>query len=60
MGKVQIKLNNGSEWLIKYVRHIPTMKINMISTWKLVDSCCVFMFGKVWWKITKRALLIEK
>ena len=25
-GKVRIKLNNGSEWLLKDVRHIPAMK----------------------------------
>ena len=31
-GKVRIKLNNGSEWMLKYVRQIPAMKINLIST----------------------------
>ena len=31
MGKVQIKVNNGNEWLLKYVRHIPVMRINLIS-----------------------------
>ena len=31
-GKVHIKLNNVSEWLLKDVRHIPSMKINLIST----------------------------
>ena len=30
--KVHIKLNNGNEWLLKDVRHIPAMKINLIST----------------------------
>ena len=30
-GKVQIKLNNGNEWPLKYVRNIPAMKRNMIS-----------------------------
>ena len=24
-GKVRIKLNNGNDWPLKYVRHIPTM-----------------------------------
>ena len=33
MGKVWIKLNNGNKSLLKYVRHIPTMKTNIISTW---------------------------
>ena len=46
MGKVHIKLNNGNEWLLKYVRHIPCMKINMISTGQLGDSGCLSMFGK--------------
>ena len=30
-GKVQINLNNGSEWMLKDVRHIPAMKRNLIS-----------------------------
>ena len=46
-GKVQIKLNNGSEWLLKDVRHIPSMKINLISTRKLGDSSCLSMFEKI-------------
>ena len=29
-GKAQIKLNNGIEWMLKYVTKIPAMKINMI------------------------------
>ena len=31
-GKVQIKLNNGIELLLKDVRHILAMKRNLIST----------------------------
>ena len=53
MGKVWIKLNNGNEWLLKDVRHIPAMKRNMISTRQLGDSGCFSMFGKTWWKVTK-------
>ena len=60
MGKVRIKLNNGNELLLKYVRNIPTMKRNMISTRQLEDNDCLSMFGKTWWKITKGALVIEK
>ena len=33
---------------------------NMISTRKLGDSGCFSMFGKMWWNITKGALVIEK
>ena len=60
MGKVWIKLNNGSEWRLKYVRHIPTMKRNLISIGKLGDSCFLSTFGEMWWKITKGSLVIKK
>jgi hypothetical protein len=32
MGKVQINLNNGKQWLLKGVRHVPYLRINLIST----------------------------
>ena len=35
MGKVRIKLKNGNEWLLKYIRHNPAMKRNSISTGRL-------------------------
>ena len=44
MGKVRIKLNNGNEWLLKDVRHIPAMKRNLISIGKLGDSGCLSTF----------------
>ena len=59
MGKVLIKLNNGNEWMLKYVRHILAMKRNLISTRQLGNSDCLSMFGKTWWKITEGALVIE-
>ena len=59
-GKVEIKLNNGSECLLKYVRNIPVMKSNMISTGQLVDNDYLSTFGETWWKITKGSLAIEK
>ena len=60
MGKVQIKLNKGNEWLLKYVRHISAMKKNMISTEQLGDSGYLSTFGKTWWKITTGSLVITK
>ena len=60
MGKVHIKLNNGNEWMLKDVRHIPVMKRNMISTGKLGDSSCLSTFGKMWWKITRGVHVISK
>ena len=59
-GKVWIKLNNGSERLLKNVRHILAMKRNPVSTRKLGDSGYLSTFGETWWKITKGSLVIEK
>ena len=60
MGKVRLKLNNGNEWMLKNVRHILAMKRNMISTGHLRDNDYLSTFGKMWWKITKGALVITK
>ena len=46
MCKVRIKLNNGNDWLLKDVRHIPAMKRNLISIGQLGDSGCLSMFGE--------------
>ena len=59
-GKVHIKLNNGSEWMLKDIWHIPTMKRNMISTGKLGDGGCLSTFGETWWKVTKGSMVIAK
>ena len=59
-GKVRIKLNKGSEWMLKDVRDIPNMKINLISVRQLGDSGCLSTFGETWWNITKGSLVIEK
>jgi len=33
MGKVQIKLKNGNQCMLKEVRHVPELNINLITTW---------------------------
>ena len=58
--KVQIKLNNVNDWLLKDVRHILAMQRNLISTGNLGDSSFLSTFGKMWWNITKGALVIAK
>ena len=58
--KVWIKLNNGSEWIIKYVRDIHSMKRNIISIGQLRDSSCLSTFGETWWNITKGSMVTAK
>jgi len=31
MGKVKIKQKNGNQWLLKEARHVPELRINLIS-----------------------------
>jgi hypothetical protein len=35
MGMVQLKQNNGNQWLLKEVRHIPNLRRNLVSTRQL-------------------------
>ena len=46
--------------MLKDVRQILSIKRNLISRGQLVDSGFLSTFGKMWWKITKGALVIEK
>jgi hypothetical protein len=60
MGKVQINKNNGNQWLLKEVRHVPELRKNLISTWKLASEGCISIFTDIAWKVTKGSLVIEK
>jgi hypothetical protein len=60
IGKVQIKKNNGNQWLLKEVRHVPDLRKNLISTRQLVSEGCISIFIDKAWKVTKGSLVIEK
>jgi hypothetical protein len=60
MGKVQIKLRNGNQWLLKEVRHVPNLRRNIISTRQLVSEGCISTFTEKAWKVTKGSLVIKK
>jgi hypothetical protein len=53
MGKVKIKKRNRNQWLLKEVRHVPDLRKNLISTWKLASEGCISIFTNKMWKITK-------
>ena len=44
MGKVVVKQQNGNQWLLKEVRHVPDLKKNLISTGQLGSEGCVTTF----------------
>ena len=60
MGKVLIKQQNGNQWLLKEVRHVPDLKKNLISIGKLGGEFCVTNFTNKTWKVTKGVLVIAK
>ena len=60
MGKVIVKQQNGNQWILKEVRHVPDLKKNLISTGQLGSEGCVKTFTDKFWKVTKGALVIAK
>jgi hypothetical protein len=60
MGKVKIKKNNGNQWLLKEVRHVPDLRKNLISTGNLESEGCISIFTDKVWNVTKGSLVIEK
>jgi hypothetical protein len=58
--KVQIKKNNGNQWLLKKVRHFPYIRKNIISIGQLESEGCISIFIDKAWKVTKGLLVIEK
>jgi hypothetical protein len=60
MGKVQIKIKNENEWLLKEVRHVLYMRKNLISTGQLGSEGYISTFTEKVWNITNRSLVIAK
>ena len=59
-GNIQLRLPNKNTWLLKYVRHVPDLRRNLISTGQLgVEGCTTTFTDKVW-KVTKGSLVIAK
>ena len=60
MGAVFIKQQNGNQWLLKELRHVPDLKKNPVSIGQLGGEGCVTTFIDKTWKVTKGALVIAK
>jgi hypothetical protein len=58
--KMQIKLHNGNQWLLKEVKHVPDLRRNQISTGQLDNESCTVTFTINLWKVTKGSLIISK
>lgn len=60
MGSVCLETNTGCKLLLKDVRHVPDIRLNLISTGKLDDEGYSNHFGEGKWKLTKGSLLIAR
>ena len=60
VGDVIVKTKDGSSLFLKWVRHVPELGMNLISTRILDDEGYHTMFGKGTWKVIKGAFVVAK
>ncbi|KAG8362913.1 hypothetical protein BUALT_BualtUnG0024400 [Buddleja alternifolia] len=60
MGNINLETDTGCRLILRDVRHIPDIRLNIISTGKLDDDGYVSHFGEGKWKLTKGSLITAK
>ncbi|KAF7129820.1 hypothetical protein RHSIM_Rhsim10G0014000 [Rhododendron simsii] len=60
MGNICLETNIGCKLVLKDVRHVPDIRLNLISTGKLDDEGYNNHFGNGKWKLTKGSLVVAK
>ncbi|KAG8363646.1 hypothetical protein BUALT_Bualt19G0044200 [Buddleja alternifolia] len=60
MGNINLETDTGCRLILRDVRHIPDIRLNIISTCKLDDDGYVSNFGEGKWKLTKGSLITAK
>ena len=60
IGDVCLETNNGTRLVLKHVKHVPDIRLNLISASKLDDDgfCNIFSNGQ--WKLTKGAMVVAR
>ena len=56
IGDVFLETSIGNKLVLKDVRHVPDIRLNLISTGKLDDEGFTNSFGESKWKLTKLRL----
>ncbi|VFQ65265.1 unnamed protein product [Cuscuta campestris] len=57
-GDIILETSTGCNLVLKDVRHVPAMRLNLISAGKLDDVGLVNYFGEGKWKLTKESLIM--
>ncbi|KAG8377494.1 hypothetical protein BUALT_Bualt08G0038700 [Buddleja alternifolia] len=60
MKNINLETDTGCRLILRDVRHIPDIRLNIISTGKLDDDGYVSNFGEGKWKLTKGSLITAK
>ncbi|KAG8388967.1 hypothetical protein BUALT_Bualt02G0180300 [Buddleja alternifolia] len=60
MGNINLETDTRCRLILRDVRHIPDIRLNIISTGKLDDDSYVNNFGEGKWKLTKGSLITAK
>jgi len=60
IGDVTLITNTGCKLMLKYVRRVPDIHLNLISGGKLDDVSLVNHFGVGIWKLTKGSLIVAR
>ena len=55
-----MEINTGCKLILKDVRHVPDIRLNLISAAKLDDEGFHSHFGDGSWKLTKGSLIVAK
>ena len=60
IGDVYLNTSIGSKLVLKDVRHVPNIHLNLISTGRLDDEGFTNSFGESKWKLTKGSLVVAR
>ena len=60
IGDICLETSIGSKLILKDVRHVPDIRLNLISTGRLDDEGFAHYFGESKWKLTKGSLIVAK
>ena len=60
IGEVTLINENGNKLVLKEVRHVPEMRLNLISAGKLDEAGMINQFGAGRWKLSRGSMIIAR
>ncbi|BAT87454.1 hypothetical protein VIGAN_05082100 [Vigna angularis var. angularis] len=60
IGEVTLTTQNGNKLVLKEVRHVPEIRLNLISVGKLDDAGMNNQFGDGKWKLSRGSMIVAR